>query len=128
MENKNIFEIATRKAFRFTSTKGLLSVEDLWKLKRTELNNIYKGLASSIKKDEEMGLMKEKTEKDEDASIMMEIIKYIYEVKDEEEKAKANEKVKAEQKQLYMSILKQKEEEELKNLSADELRKKIDEM
>lgn len=53
----NLFEIATRKAFRFPSPAGMLSVEDLWNTQLTatkvnipNLNNIAQAINAELGK------------------------------------------------------------------------------
>ena len=47
MKNKNLFEVATRKQYRFPY-KGNASVEDLWHLSLTELDAVFKTLNLSL--------------------------------------------------------------------------------
>jgi len=49
----NIFENAVRRKLRFQTTKGSLSVEDLFDLNLTSLDNLAKGINKSLKETEE---------------------------------------------------------------------------
>ena len=64
MKNKNLFEVATRKQYRFPY-KGNASVEDLWYLSLTELAAVFKTLNTEAKKNEEESLLNTKSEEDE---------------------------------------------------------------
>ena len=54
----NLFELATRKKYRFESSKGLLSVEQLWELPLTainspSLNSVGKAVYSVLQNNED---------------------------------------------------------------------------
>ena len=98
MKNKNLFEVATRKQYRFPY-KGNASVEDLWHLSLTELDAVFKTLNTEAKKNEEESLLNTKSEEDEAILDKIEIIKHIVRVKLEEKEARENEKKNSELKQ-----------------------------
>ena len=50
MTTENLFEMATRSKLRFPSTKGELSVEDLWDLSDKDLDVVYKNLKLNLQK------------------------------------------------------------------------------
>ena len=92
----NLFEIATRERYRFPY-HGLIGVEDLWGLPKTELNNIYKYLMGKRRENETDSLMDEMTSRANEAlDNEIEIVKYIFQYKEEQENAKIREKEKAE--------------------------------
>jgi len=124
MEN-NIFEVATKQKFRF-EFRGLISVEDLWDLKLEQLDEIYKNLSAEIKKASEESLLNARTKDQEVIETKIEIIKHIVSVKlkDLEYKKQAIEKRK--QKQQIMEILSEKENQDLKNKTYDELKAMLD--
>ena len=62
MKNKNLFEVATRKQYRFPY-KGNASVEDLWHLPLKELDAVFKILNAEAKKTEEESLLNTKSAK-----------------------------------------------------------------
>lgn len=125
METKNIFEVATRSKFRFFF-RGMISVEDLWDLSLENLDAIFKNLNSQVKESKEDSLLKVKSEANETLDTMIEIVKYIVSVKLAENDARAKIREKREQKQKILSILSEKQDEELHNKTAEELSAMLD--
>lgn len=125
MTTTNIFEYATRNKVRF-SYKGLISVEDLWDLSVTELDNIYKELNKRVKQSQEESLLAVKTEVDEKLEAMIAIVKHIVTVKLAEQDAREKAAAKKEQRQKIMAIMAKKQDESLENASMEDLQKMLD--
>lgn len=123
----NLFEIATRKKYRF-AYKGLISVEDLWDLNVIALDKIYKSLNKALKEMGEESLLKTKSAEETDVENMVEIVKYIVRTKEQEKADLLVQKEKAVKKQRIMSIIADKEDKALTELSTEELRKMLDEL
>lgn len=124
---ENIFETAIRNKFRF-AFKGVISVEDLWDLRLESLDDIYKNLVSEKKKASEESLLQTKTRTQEELECKINIVRYIAEVKISEMENRAKVKEKKEQKQRILEILNEKENQDLKNKSTEELRLMLDSM
>ena len=122
----NLFEIATREKYRFPY-KGQISVEDLWDLSPTALDGIYKTLNKAIKAQDEESLMTER-EADPTTANMVEIVKHIFTVKRDEQKARKAAIENAEKRRHIMDILARKQDEALNNKSEEELLKMLEEM
>ncbi|AEW47091.1 hypothetical protein BCP78_0084 [Bacillus phage BCP78] len=120
-----LFEVATRTKMLFPF-RGLISVIDLWDLTPTQLDAVFKTLNAELKQVSEESLTKVKTTKDKELELKVEIVKYIYTVKVSEKEALQEAKAKKEEKQKLMAILADKQNEELKNLSAAEIQARID--
>lgn len=118
--SEKMFEVAVRSKMRFPF-KGVVSVEDLWDLSVKDLDSVFKTLNSQVKQAKEESLLDTKSKEDEVLDFQIEIVKYIVKVKQEEEVARLNARVKREQKQKIMSILSVKQDEDLQNKSAEEL-------
>lgn len=127
MTTTNIFEYATRNKVRF-SYKGLISVEDLWDLSVTELDNIYKELNKRVKQSQEESLLAVKTEVDEKLEVMIAIVKHIVAVKLDEQVIREKAAAKKEQRQKIMAIMAKKQDESLENASMEDLQKMLDEL
>ena len=84
MQNVNMFEVATRNQFRF-AFKGMLNVEDLWQLSPRDLDAIFKSLNSELKKVKEESLLEIKSAEDQILDVKINIVKHIFNVKQEEE-------------------------------------------
>lgn len=127
MTTERIFENATRTKMRFPF-KGIISIEDLWDLSSNNLDEIYRTLNAQVKKVNEETLLNVKTREDKVLEDMIEIVKYVFAVKSEEETARLNAKAKREQKQKILSILSNKQEDALQNKSEEELIAMLEEL
>ena len=117
----DIFEYASRNKLRF-EFKGLLTVEDLWDLNTASLDKIYKNLKSEEKANEGESLLEVKKE-DLYLKAKIEIIKIIVAdtINEAEKKVKA---LKEKQTRVkIMKLIQEKEDESLKGLSLEELKK-----
>jgi len=122
-----MFEIATREKYRFPY-KGQIGVEDLWDLSVGELDKIYKALNREAKQINEESLLAAKSKEDKVLDNKINIIRHIVSVKlDEIANAKAAHE-RTEQKQKIMAILANKQDEELRGKSADELKAMLAEL
>lgn len=125
--NINVFEVATRNAYRF-QFKGMISVEDIWNLSPKELDSIYKTLNSQLKQVNEESLLQIKTQQDQELDTKIEIVKYIFQVKQEEENLRLQAKEIKEKKQKLMEILSKKQDASLENMSEEEIKKMLSEL
>lgn len=124
METTNIFEEATKKKFRFPY-KGQCSTEDLWDLGLRDLDSIFKSLNEARKEATKESLLDEKSPQDIELEDKIAIVKYIVSFKKSEiaERAVAKEKKAYDQK--IMEIIARKENQELENLSIEELKARL---
>lgn len=123
----NIFEMATRNKFRFPY-KGLISVEDLWDLGQVQLDSIYKNLNKEIKQIQEESLLSAKNSEDAELQAKIDIVKYIFTVKQQEAIQRSIDAENADKKRRIMEILAQKQDDSLMGKSEDELRKMLKEL
>ena len=113
-----MFEQAVREKIRF-DYRGNLSVEDLWDLSETDLNQLYVKLSKLKKESEGEALINSR--EDKGLKLKMDIVKHIFEAKREEaKKAKVKAALKA-KKQKILEVLHKKGEEDLENKSVEEL-------
>lgn len=127
MSNEELFIKATREKMRFPY-KGQATVEDLWDLSMTELDKIYKTLNAEKKEAQEDSLLDTKSEEDEELTVQIGIVRYVFNVKQEEKKAAETARERKEQKQKIMAILASKQDEALHGKSIEELEKMLDEL
>lgn len=129
-----MFEKASRLKLRFSSSKGQLTVEDLWDLPllstdgTLDLECLAQEHHSEVKQSKGKTFVKKKSTADSTAVLKMGIIKHVIEVKlDEEEKRKlAAEKRK--NKARITELIAQKQDEELADKSIEELQELIADM
>jgi len=131
MTTTNIFEYATRSKLRFTTARGELSIEQLWDapLRSTDgfnLNEIAKVASKAFKSaTEESFVETTKTAAHIRLEMALDVVKYIIEVKlDEESKAKKRAENRLEKEKL-LGILAEKQDGKLSALSENELKKRI---
>lgn len=131
----NIFELATRESYRFETTKGLLTVEDLWVLPLTttrqngvSLDTVAKEINKQLKTTEEESFVTQRTSKDVTLAIKLDIVKHIIAVKLEENQASRTAAAKAEEKAKLLAILAKKQEQSLENLTEAEILAKLESM
>lgn len=123
----NLFEIATRKKYRFATNKGSLSVEDLWDLSSTQLDAIYRAITKELREQGGESLM----QKDNDNTVLtdkIEIIKHIFLVKQEEVATRKAAEENRNKRQRIMEILEQKRDASLQNMSEEDLQKMLNDL
>lgn len=121
----DLFLMATRKKYRFPY-RGSVSVEDLWDIGMTALDDVYKSLNREVKRQVEDSLLSE-TVGDAELQNKLEIVKYVFATKRAEAQAREEEAKNAEKRKRILEVLAQKQDESLKNMSEEELRKLLDE-
>ena len=125
MTTENLFEMATRSKLRFPSTKGELSVEDLWDLSDKDLDVVYKNLKDKEVKSSEESLLDD-ANVDPKLTAAIGIVKYIFTTKRNErlaEKERINKKL---TQRKYIDALSKKQDEAIEKMSEAELRAMID--
>lgn len=128
-----MFDIATRQKFRFDSSKGPLSVEQLWDVplrsrgdSRFNLNEIAKSISQELRSSSEESFVDSPASPEvKILQTKLSIVKHVIAtlLKEEEDRKTAADA--RAQKQKLLSILESKQDEALKNLSLDELKAKI---
>lgn len=126
------YKKASRIGLRFPTTKGFLSVEQVWSLPQKDLEHAIKKTHEEIKKegvtDDDLSFLAEtavKSEETELNELRFEILKDIYQTKKAEAEALSSEREKKAYNKKILDIIAKKEEEDLNNLSVEDLRKKL---
>lgn len=121
----NIFEYAVENKLRFPY-KGLISAEDLYALSVSDLDTIYKTLKREAKRNGEESLLATKSNDDVALDTKIEIVKYIVEKKLAQVEARKTAAANRAKKEKILSILEEKQDAALKNMSEEDLRKMLD--
>ena len=122
----NIFEQATRQAFRFESPKGFLTVEDLWNLPltsntgRANLDDIAKGLQAKLTSTA-LSFVTDTTPVNKVYQAKFDVVIHIINTKISEAKAAEQASLAREKKQKIMAIIEQKSDMRLADSSLEEL-------
>lgn len=131
MSTVNIFEVASRNAFRFNSDRGALTVEDLWKLplsgKTLSLDSVAKGINRQLKAEEEDSFVTPKKDTaTQELSTKLEILKHIIAVRQEENSRRIQEVERAERVRKLTEVLESKREDALRNMDEAEILKELE--
>lgn len=120
MEMTNLFEMATRKKFRFPF-KGMISVEDLWDLSVQNLDTVFKALNAEVKQAKEESLLATKSTEETILDAKIEIVKHIVKVKLEEAEQRTKAAANREQARRLQELIATKQDAELQGKSIEEL-------
>lgn len=127
------FVKATKNKFRWDSPVGQLSVEDLWDLPLTStkknvanLDDIAIGLNQQLQQQNTQSFVKKTNTSNAELQTKFEIVLYVIEAKQIEQTRSEERAAKAEQKKALLSILAQKQNEELMSKSSEEIKALIE--
>ena len=122
-----MFEKASRAKVRFETSKGSLTVEDLWDLPlssatgRACLDTIAKELSKALKNDDNVSFVEKVVKPDEETQLKFEIVKHIIAIRLAENEAVALVTANKAKKQHLLSVLAQKKEGALLSASVEEI-------
>lgn len=127
----NIFVSATRKKFRFASERGELTTEQLWDLPLTSKNGFNLNAVAIAVNTELKGIAEESfvevssNPRRKELEGMLEVVKYIIAVKQEEAKAATERVAKQALKRKLQEAIEAKEGEALLGASLDDLKAQL---
>lgn len=126
-----LFEMASQFKFRYPY-KGMITTEDLWDLKPAELDVVYKNLNKELKTLDGDSLIATKSAdegvKANELKNKIEIVKYIFESKRQAAELSRMAAANAAEKQKILGVLADMEDNALRNMSKDELLKRLAEL
>ena len=123
--SNDLFALATRQKFRFPFN-GWISAEDLWDLSPAQLDRVYKALKKDQKASNEESLLAIRTSEDSALDAKIELVKFIFDTK-QAEKLAAVSKAEADAKKKHIrELIADKKDEELKNMSVEDLEKMLE--
>lgn len=131
MSESNLFITASRKKFRFASERGDLTVENLWDLPLTSkngfnLNAVAITVNAELKSLAEESFVETSTNpRRKDLENMLEIVKYVIAVKQDEAKAATERVAKQELKRKLREAIEAKEGEALQSASLEDLKAQL---
>lgn len=127
MTETNIFEQAVRAKLRFSTSRGMVTTEDLWDLAlssstgKPNLDDVAREIHRQLKEAEEISFVKPASASNAGVRLAFDVVKHVIGVKLAEREAAKQAADKAEQKQKIMGIIAQKQEEALSSKSLEEL-------
>lgn len=118
-----MFDKATRLKLRFESNKGLLSVEQVWDLSLTALNEMAKGLSRQVKAAEtdEEDFIGTKSNVDSELQLRFDVVKHIIGVKLKERDDSRDAAERKANNQVILELIQRKKQQELESKSVEEL-------
>lgn len=135
--DKNLFEIASRRKYRFPSVIGELTVEQLWDLPLSRptgrtmanLDDVAKAINNELKSisDESFVVTTPNPRKGE-LENMLEIVKHVIAVKIEDRRRADAAADRADKRRKLIEALANKQDDAIRNLSEDEIRAKLAEL
>lgn len=127
-----MFDQATRIKLRFETTRGMLSVEDIWDLPLTSgtgkvnLDDIAKELYKAIKEsDDTISFVTDTVKTNSLLQLKFDIVRHVISVRKDENAARAKEQSVAEQRQKIMAAIVDKQDSTLKEASLEDLNKML---
>lgn len=120
------FEKATKLKLRYETGRGRVTTEDLWDMPLTgsfSLDELAQSLHKAVKSSEEKSFVVKKTKANEILQLQFDIVKYIIDVKLEEQKQAKNSAANKLQKEKILGIIADKEDDSLAEMSVKDLKK-----
>lgn len=119
MSELNIFEYAAKHKLRFVSERGLLTVEDLFDVKLSNvsgpsLDKIAIALDEELSKTEK-SFVKKVTPQNKELQIKLDIVKHVITVKQEQAEAKVAAEARATQRRILQEAIAKKKLEAIDN-------------
>lgn len=123
-----MFKEASRLKLRFNTTKGLLSVDQLWDLSQTDLVNCIKGVKKLLKKtdDDELSFLDDLSTVDVLEQLRFDILKDVYLTKKKEAADARDAKQTKEHNNKILELIANKKDTELAGKSIAELEAMLD--
>lgn len=122
-----MYKQASKLKLRFTTSRGVLSAEQLWDTSQTFLTELIRGVKKQLKKadDDELGFLDSTVAVDVEQQLRFDILKDIYLTKKKESEDARNAKDVKERNQKILGIIQEKKEGALKDMSVEELEKML---
>jgi hypothetical protein len=128
MTTEKLFEKATRNKLRFPTSKGMITVEDLWDLSLTSLDTMARAINKRLKDESDESFINKKVSSNAELELSLEILKYIISVKLKEQDDRKLKAERMEELKMLQDLLTNKKSEELKSLSKEDIEKRINEL
>lgn len=126
---KNLFEAASKMKLRFSSNKGMITTEDLWDLSLADLDEIARETYKRVRDDmDHVSFVRPASKVDSTDLLRLDILKRVIEVKMEERDAAEKAVLQNAKKQRILNIMAEKEDENLKGASLEDLRQMLAEL
>lgn len=119
------FKEGTRQGIRFNTSKGMLSIEQLWSLNITDLDHLTVEADANYKESGKKSFIVKSSAKDKLAKLKFDILLDILTTKNDERLAALEKASDKEHDSKILRLIQEKEEDELKGKSAAQLRRML---
>lgn len=119
-----MFEKASRVKLRYSTNRGVLSVEDLWDLSLEQLDSIAINLNKRLKESQTESFIKIRTK--DTTELKFNIVKHIIDVKLQEQEERIVAAEKKAKRQKILDLMAKKQDAELESKSYEELAKELE--
>lgn len=119
------YKEASRQDYRFTTTKGNLTVAQLWSLTVEELDKVAINLDEDYNKSGKKSFLATRSVKDKELKNKLDIVLDIMATKQEEADRLSKLKEDKEHNEKIIKMIMEKKDENLKNMSIKELEKQL---
>lgn len=118
----NVFEWGTRNNVRFqVPEKGLVTIEDLWKINLQKLADLEEELETVLNKSTRHRFKKANSKEQTENQIKYDIVKYILDVRIEEINQREVQAETKQQLQMLLELKAKKQQESLENLPMEQI-------
>jgi len=117
-----MYKEATRLKLRFTTERGILSLEQLWDLSLSTLDDLAVLLEKAYKESGKKSFLVKKSKKDKELKLKFDIVLDILTTKVEESEASKNSLEIKEYNEKILALIAEKQEESLKDKSISDLK------
>lgn len=125
----NLFETATREKYRFVSTKGALTTEQLWDLKLEDLDGVARTINNELKSmSEESFISTRSNPSKKHSENKLDLVKHVIGVKQAEDAVRASEAERRRQKARLAEALANKQDQKLANMTEEQIRAELDKL
>lgn len=120
-----MFKKATQLKLRYQTSVGLVSTEQLWDLSQIQLSNAIKAVKKVLKKtdDDELSFLEDAKVIDVENQLRFDILKEVYITKKKESEELRNAAETKAHNQKILSLIAEKQEGKLKEMSIEDLEK-----
>ena len=120
-----MYKQASKLKLRFVTSVGVLSTDQLWDLSQTNISNAIKAVKKVLKKndDDELSFLEDTKVVDIENQLRFDILKDIYLTKKKETEELRNIAETKEHNQKILSLITEKQDNKLKDMSIEDLEK-----
>lgn len=123
--NTNIFEKAARLKLRFGTAKGEVSIEELWDLSLTSLDNLARAVNKRLKEESEESFIAKRSMANTELELKLDVLKHVIATKQDENEIARTKAEKKAQVEFMKTLLQKKKLDALESLPVEEIEKQL---